>query len=824
MYSGINTRNIYYQTGDLKLDFRVYNYTSDHFYVGLTNPFDLGLTFKSGLIYDFNNGLVGTYNGQEVLFNGSRRNTFAEYSINGIPIRRNSSHAGEFSQLGIKVYDSGTVDCDINFWGSSPTVEIENLFSSSGVSGDIRNLGPYEFEIFDLTSTNITGEWTFSTGVPAGASRPFYINGPNTLNSGSLVNLSFKTNFGTLSYSLPVDSVAKATGELEEYYFASLALISGNSKINSNQQSFIYSVSYNTSSENLNIYFDYIENQTGNTTVTKFGSPTGSYSGWLYGVSGLCSGILRQGSPETFVEYYEIEPGQGKNIIFQKPSSLEYSAYALGQYVYQYNYYTELRNGESVPRPTAQIPTGTYLTDSGGFFTNAICTGGTYSFLLEQSRITGDRYVTGDILSQSDQGKYIFTGEAYSVTGIFKQTDVLGETYSREIMEGRLYRGIAYCVLPNDYSFMVTGQTPTPGTYVITGLIDSRYNCMLFKDVPNFSGSGMYVFSGLVSGRILVKEYGYYLSGGQFGHDSDPNGYGASGINVLSHYLNRGIAGYTIENLGTFENVSNYKSDLYAGNTFSQEFIATGTKVDFNGPGFVAHLATKENGQYENQYFRYDGNNGENLFAVPTPIRVVATDFTGQLPTPITGFIRNGYFRHYIKTGLKAGMFMEEFYPYGGGVISQADKTSINSLITNQFNGQNYNTQVNKIIQQTSPISVYQRFTQPFTGYLTSGFFLRTQVVTGTYSGTYSGFSKNITDVWNVYAGDNIDGPYYKISQPPFIDGISRYRYENIPVIGESSKYIKVEYSGKSYSVTGQNDKGSISFGLNSSSGTLIIE
>ena len=59
--TGIQYRNFYPQKS-LNFDFKVYNYSSNHFEVGITGTHYVRYLFKSGIIKDPNDNIIGTFN------------------------------------------------------------------------------------------------------------------------------------------------------------------------------------------------------------------------------------------------------------------------------------------------------------------------------------------------------------------------------------------------------------------------------------------------------------------------------------------------------------------------------------------------------------------------------------------------------------------------------------------------------------------------------------------------------------------------------------------------------------------------------------------
>lgn len=823
--SGIKYRDIYSQDSSFIFDINLSKYTSNNFSIGLSGGGGFfGLNFRSGIIYDFQNNLVGAYNGQPITFNSSRNGLISEYSVNRRPINRSIAWTGSFNKIISHVYDSGTVDFTTNLVGNTPSIEFYNVVSNSGISGSIINHGSSSINIFDLYSNDFSGTWNYSTQINSNETGFFSISDAGTWASGEFLNLFIDANYGNNEYLIPVYSEIQQTGTTEDYYFASFALISGNNRIVSGTQNFLYSLPYLTSSSFLSLYFDYVQNRTGDANVLKTGSFTGLYSGWLSATTGFCSGTLYGDSNGTFTENYILDDDNSQEVTFAYPSSIQYSGFPTGSYIHTYNYYESLQNGESVPLPTAFIQQGNYLTDFGGFFKTSGVSGDTYEFLLSQSDYRNDRILTGIISSTSYSGKFVFDSDYYLATGIFKKESPIQSEYTGQLFEGRLYRGMAYCFLPNDYSFLVTGTTVS--NYKITGEINSSYNCLLYKDVPNISGSGEYVFEGLITGRMLVKELAYYISGGNFGLEGPENNYGNSGFTVFRHIMLEGMRAYDSSNLNLFSGIENYNSDLMAGlDTFPINFDATGNSINFSKMGFFSHPATKPNGQYYPSYFKYNGDNPENLFATARYERMVETEFSGYLPYPITGYIQRGDFRYYLQSGSLSGFFLEEGLTTYNLPLTQDDKENVNNLYTYTFNGEQTNLIAKKYIMVVNETGISQSIQPPFTGVLESGYFSVSAVSTGESSGIFNNFAKNMQDVWQVSIGNDPDGPFELISTNPFIESDSRYRIENILISGDGEKYVLVNYLAKPYDdISGSGDIAEISFSLNTISGTQVIQ
>jgi hypothetical protein len=349
--------------------------------------------------------------------------------------------------------------------------------------------------------------------------------------------------------------------------------------------------------------------------------------------------------------------------------------------------------------------------------------------------------------------------------------------------------------------------------------MDSTYNCLLLKNVHNSSGGGKYVFSGLVSGKVLLPYKNYFWSGGNFGMDELP-AIGYEGFQFLQSTLIQGMRAFDPENLGIFESISNPISNIYAGDNVVADYISSGT-INFNNQSFVAHTALLPNS------VQYDGHNilGGGV-RVPTSRQVVLMDFTGILPTPITGYIQRGAFRHYLNSGTYSGFFVEEEQSqYANIPFDQDKKTNINSLYTHTFNGNDQDLVAKKYISTTATQTLNQVISPPYTGFLQSGYFIRTITSTGSSSGIFNNFTKHMPAVWGVSISDDETSGYVPINEVPYWDGVSSYRIENIPVVGDSEKYIKVDYEDAGYNNTnGDTDKARLSFSLSSYSGSSLIE
>jgi len=175
--TGIQYRNFYPQKS-LNFDFKVYNYSSNHFEVGITGTDYVRYLFKSGIIKDPNDNIIGTFNKEPISINSYIKEPFSEGSyvqgyttykdyLNSVPITREgilATPTSIFSALVVKILDapvSNSVDLDAFIYGSTiPELKFSNFYSNEAVSGKISNMGEYVVDIFSITSSSITGKWT----------------------------------------------------------------------------------------------------------------------------------------------------------------------------------------------------------------------------------------------------------------------------------------------------------------------------------------------------------------------------------------------------------------------------------------------------------------------------------------------------------------------------------------------------------------------------------------------------------------------------------------------------------------------------------------
>jgi hypothetical protein len=229
--TGIQYRNFYPQKS-LNFDFKVYNYSSNHFEVGITGTDYVRYLFKSGIIKDPNDNIIGTFNKEPISINSYIKEPFSEGSyvqgyttykdyLNSVPITREgvlATPTSIFSALVVKILDSpvsNSVDLDAFIYGSSiPKLEFSNFYSNEAVSGKITNKGQYIVDIFSINSSSITGKFTHVKEIQPGNYINFFNYDTSGYSQGFPVYLDLETNFGNQSYSLQIQNAQTINEEM----------------------------------------------------------------------------------------------------------------------------------------------------------------------------------------------------------------------------------------------------------------------------------------------------------------------------------------------------------------------------------------------------------------------------------------------------------------------------------------------------------------------------------------------------------------------------------------------------------------------------------
>ena len=599
--TGIQYRNFYPQKS-LNFDFKVYNYSSNHFEVGITGTHYVRYLFKSGIIKDPNDNIIGTFNKEPISINSYIKEPFSEGTtyvqgyttykdyLNSVPITREgvlATPTSIFSALVVKILDapvSNSVDLDAFIYGDSiPELKFSNFYSNTGVSGKITNEGQYIVDIFSINSSSITGNWTHEKEIQPGNYINFFNNDTSGYSQGFPVYLNLETNFGNQSYSLVIqnnqvvndDAQVDTTESIvfQPVLWSTIQPYQGDIIQTGLSQAF-YRIDYilGEDGNRIDLDFQYADGRTGDLNLT--GSSTDffgiesidvSYSGFLFAQNGIASGLLYNTDFQKIKPDYQLK-GNKQDITFYSLSGTLSQYFeglkATGEVVYS----VQANDGLPINKViNDQEFYPDYFIDLGGktglpdtFFDQTL----NYERLSTYKTINVPNNfspfdITGIVDSEDMEGKFLFGKyEFLAPSSVLIHSKNLPNNIISTNVDIYPYRGVGYATL-YDQSIILSGDPD--GSNIPFLFLENDSNVLLFKNLSNIDYNGQYTIQpkiDLLKGKVLNDDINYLKSSGGFSDEVEYRG--GSFINSL---IEDGIKTY--RNLTPFQNVEDVQNDLY---------------------------------------------------------------------------------------------------------------------------------------------------------------------------------------------------------------------------------------------------------------------
>jgi hypothetical protein len=598
--TGIQYRNFYPQKS-LNFDFKVYNYSSNHFEVGITGTHYVRYLFKSGIIKDPNDNIIGTFNKEPISINSYIKEPFSEGSyvqgyttykdyLNSVPITREgvlATPTSIFSALVVKILDapvSNSVDLDAFIYGDSiPELKFSNFYSNTGVSGKITNMGEYIVDIFSINSSSITGKFTHEKEIQPGNYINFFNNDTSGYSQGFPIYLNLETNFGNQSYSLVIQNDQVVNDDAQEdttqpivfqpILWSTIQPYQGDIIQTGLSQAF-YRIDYilGEDGSKIDLDFQYTDGRTGDLNLT--GSSTDffgtesinvSYSGFLFTQNGIASGLLYNTDFEKIKPDYSLK-GNQQDITFYSLSGTLSQYFeglkATGEVVYTVQANDGLPINKTI---NDQQLFPDYFIDVGGK-TDLLDTSidnnlnyerlSTYKGVNIPNNFTAFN-ITGIVDEEEMEGKFLFDKHKFLVpSSVFIHSKNLPTDIIDTNVDIYPYRGVGYASL-YDQSIILSGDPE--GSKIPFLFLDSDSSVLLFKNLSNIDYNGQYKIlpkTDVVKGKVLNDDVNYLKNGGGFADQTEYKG----GL-FINSLIEDGIQTY--RNLTPFENVEDVENDLY---------------------------------------------------------------------------------------------------------------------------------------------------------------------------------------------------------------------------------------------------------------------
>lgn len=599
--TGIQYRNFYPQKS-LNFDFKVSNYSSNHFEVGITGTHYVRYLFKSGIIKDPNDNIIGTFNKEPISINSYIKEPFSEGTnyvqgyttykdyLNSVPITREGilvAPTSIFSALVVRILDSpvsNSVDLDAFIYASSvPELKFSNFYSTTGVSGKITNMGAYVVDLFSITSNSITGSWTHEKEIQPGNYINFYNYDTSGYSEGFTVYLNLETNFGNQSYPIQIQNVQSVDQDaqvddsdpivFDPVVWSSIQPYEGDIVQTGVSKAF-YRIDYLLGQEGskIDLDFQYTDGKTGDLILT--GSSTDffgvesidiSYSGVLFSQGGIASGLLYNTDFEKIKPDFSLKGNQQDITFYSLSGTLS-------------EYFEGLKStGEVVYTVQANdgLPINKIINDQELFPDYFIDVGGKTDLLdtaidnsLNYERLSTYKGVnipnnftafniTGIVDSEDMEGKFVFDKHKFlAPSSVFIHSKNLPTDIIDTNVDIYPYRGVGYASL-YDQSVILSGDPE--GSKIPFLFLDSDSSVLLFRNLSNIDYNGQYKIlakTDLVKGKVLNDDVNYLKNGGGFADQIEYKG----GL-FINSLIEDGIQTY--RNLTPFENVEDVENDLY---------------------------------------------------------------------------------------------------------------------------------------------------------------------------------------------------------------------------------------------------------------------
>jgi hypothetical protein len=582
----------FYPQKSLNFNFKVSNYSSNNFEIGITGTNYIYFKFKDGIIKDHYENIVGTFNKDSVNIEAYIKDDKYEYYLNSIPVARDliiANATSVFSSLVVQILDTPTtnsIDISASVNGEKiPELEFSNFYSNEATSGKISNYNEYPVDIFSFSSSTLTGQWLYPSVLYPNQTSNFFNYDSTGVNVNTPVTLNLDTNFGQKSYTLYVKELGSTLDPLEEedfeitnleYLFSSMNLYSGEI-LPTGKSTAIYKIDYTLSNENqnLDLSFDYLQGKTGDATIAITEEVDVNFSGFLTAANGKCSGIL-----------------YNSNLSVDKK---DYSFYGLKSDITLYPDITltgYFENLEATGYVTTNIDSTVTLsknlndqnlTESSLYYMDLGGKTGLYNDTKPNISNNYERIIfykdlkiedtletitiTGEV-KEGDGGKYTFNEVSVPIySGVLAYSQDFSNQFITNNITKNLYpyRGVGIATLKNENGSLKLLSGDSNGSFNPFLLLDESSDTIFFKNIPNIDYNGQYVLSplanagNLVKGRVLLddKYTKYSKTGLYFNIDTEA---------PAKTFINDYIIKETIDsyrNLSPFEKIDNAKSQLF---------------------------------------------------------------------------------------------------------------------------------------------------------------------------------------------------------------------------------------------------------------------
>jgi hypothetical protein len=608
----------FYPQKSLNFNFKVSNYSSNNFEIGITGTNYIYFKFKDGIIKDHYENIVGTFNKDSIDIEAYIKDDKYEYYLNSIPVARDliiANATSIFSSLVVQILDTpvtNSVEISASVNGEKiPELEFSNFYSTEVTSVTLSNYNEYPVDIFSFSSSTITGEWLYPSILYPNQSSNFLNYDTIDIDVNTPVALNLDTNFGQRSYTLYVQEIGSNIDptepraddrEFNSILTASISKYSG-SIVPTGTSKAIYKIDYNLSEPeyNLDLSFDYLQGKSGDATINLTKAIDVTFSGTLSAKEGKSSGILYNSNfsliekdykigvstqditlyPElTLTGYFEdLEPTGIVSIVIEDIVPLTKNLND-NQFTQENSYYMDLGGktglyGNGKPDTIKEYQRLVYYKDVR------------IDNNVEYISIDGE-------VKKGDEGKYTFSTVTVPITsGILFNSQDYSNTLTADQVDVTIYpyRGVGFASLQNQFAILSGDKDGSRRPFLI---MNESTDAVFFKNIPNIDYNGQYIIyptktqENLVKGRVLSirpresrSDIFYYKTGLYFNINDEL---------VADSFINNSIIKDGINvyrNLSAFENVEDTKSQLYI--KYDQEDRKVlGPEIDWNDNNFLA--------------------------------------------------------------------------------------------------------------------------------------------------------------------------------------------------------------------------------------------
>jgi len=608
----------FYPQKSLNFNFKVSNYSSNNFEIGITGTNYIYFKFKDGIIKDHYENIVGTFNKDSIDIEAYIKDDKYEYYLNSIPVARDliiANATSVFSSLVVQILDTpatNSVEISASVNGEKiPELEFSNFYSTEVTSVNLSNYNEYPVDIFSFSSSTITGEWLYPSILYPNQSSNFLNYDTIDIDVNTPVTLNLDTNFGQRSYTLYVQEIGSNIDptepraddrEFNSILTASISKYSG-SIVPTGVSKAVYKIDYNLSEPayNLDLSFDYLQGKSGDATINLTKSVDVTFSGTLSAKEGKSSGILYNSNfsliekdyklgastqnitlyPElTLTGYFkDLEPTGIVSIVIEDIVPLTKNLND-NQFTQENSYYMDLGGktglyGNGKPDTIKEYQRLVYYKDVR------------IDNNVEYISISGE-------VKKGDEGKYTFSTVTVPIkSGILFNSQDYSNSLTADQVDVTIYpyRGVGFASLQNQFAILSGDKDGSRRPFLI---MNESTDAVFFKNIPNIDYNGQYIIyptktqENLVKGRVLSirpkesrSDIFYYKTGLYFNINDEL---------VADSFINNSIIKDGINvyrNLSAFENVEDTKSQLYI--KYDQEDRKVlGPEIDWNDNNFLA--------------------------------------------------------------------------------------------------------------------------------------------------------------------------------------------------------------------------------------------